>query len=81
MTTSDTLTLAREYALELLLAIDERQVTHQPRPHAEVVQMLHDLLDLLDGTDSSGDPLRGYFAILRDPDPANDADHPGGSAA
>jgi len=70
---------AREAAYCLLNALDTRQPAYQARSRTEIVQAVHQLIDAID--DSSGDPLRGYFAILRDPDPANDADHPGGSAA
>lgn len=77
MNDSELLATAREYALELLIAIDETQIIHQPRPHAEIVQMLRDLLDVVDGTD--GNPQARFYAILKDP--ANDDDHPGGEAA
>ena len=58
---AELLATAREYVLELLFALDEKQVSHKPRPHAEIVELLHDLLELID--------------------PANDSDHPGGTAA
>ena len=77
MNDSERLATVREYAIELLFALDEKQVSHQPRPHAEIVQMLHDLLDIVDGTD--GNPTARFLAILKDP--ANDSDHPGGTAA
>ena len=74
------LATAREYALELLFALDEKQVSHKPRPHAEIVEMLHDLLDLVDDTPVQPfNPLAEYLRILKDP--ANDDDHPGGTAA
>ena len=42
---------ARDLAIELLCCLDTRQPSYQPRPHAEVVVMLHDLMCLLDGDD------------------------------
>jgi len=74
------LATAREYALELLFALDEKQVSHKPRPHAEIVEMLHDLLNLVDDSPVKPvNPLAEYLGILKDP--ANDSDHPGGTAA
>lgn len=77
------LATAREYVLELLFALDEKQVSHKPRPHAEIVEMLHDLLDVVDDTPVTPakpfNPLAEYLRILKDP--ANDDDHPGGTAA
>jgi hypothetical protein len=43
------MSIAREYALELLLALDESQPHHQQRPQAWVINCLHELLELLDG--------------------------------
>jgi hypothetical protein len=73
------LATAREYVLELLFALDEKQVSHKPRPHAEIVEMLHDLLELIDPDPVPVNPLAQYLAILKDP--ANDSDHSGGTAA
>lgn len=74
------LATAREYVLELLFALDEKQITHHPRPHAEIVEILHDLLDLVDDSPVKPvNPLAEYLRILKDP--ANDDDHPGGTAA
>lgn len=72
------LATAREYVLELLFALDEKQVSHKPRPHAEIVEMLHGLLELIDPTPAPVNPLADYLSILKDP--ANDSDHPGESA-
>ena len=47
---AELLATAREYVLELLFALDEKQVSHKPRPHAEIVELVHDLLDLVDDT-------------------------------
>ena len=77
---AELLATAREYVLELLFALDEKQVSHKPRPHAEIVELVHDLLDLVDDTPTKpANPLADYLRILKDP--ANDDDHPGGSAA
>lgn len=79
MNDSELLATAREYALELLLALDEKQVSHKPLPHAEVVELVHDLLELIDPAPAPVNPLADYLSILKDP--ANDSDHPGGTAA
>lgn len=80
MNDSELLATAREYAIELLLALDTRQKNHKPRPHAEIVELAHGLLDLVDDTPAQpANPLADYLRILKDP--ANDDDHPGGSAA
>lgn len=42
------LATVREYALELLFALDERQKNYRPLPHAEVVELVHGLLELTD---------------------------------
>ena len=42
-----TLATVREYAVELLLAIDEKQPSYNPRPHSEIVEMLHELFSLV----------------------------------
>lgn len=77
---AELLATAREYVLELLFTLDEKQVSHKPRPHAEIVEMLHELLDLVDDSPAKPfNPLAEYLRILKDP--ANDDDHPGGSAA
>lgn len=39
---------ARDYALDLLGALDESQKDYQPRPKEWVVQQLYDLIILLD---------------------------------
>ncbi len=73
------LATVREYAIELLFALDTKQPSHRPRPHAEVVELLHDLLELVDTDPAPVNPLAQYLAILKDP--ANDGDQPGGTAA
>ena len=73
------LATAREYVLELLLALDTRQKNHKPRPHAEIVELAHGLLELIDPTPAPVNPLADYLSILKDS--ANDDDHPGGTAA
>lgn len=42
---------ANEYVIELLFALDDRQKHYEPRPHAEIVELVHDLLSALDGDD------------------------------
>lgn len=42
-----TLVTVREYAVELLLAVDEKQPSYMPKPHSEIVDLLHELLDLV----------------------------------
>lgn len=83
MDESELLATAREYAIELLLALDTRQKNHKSRPHAEIIEMLHGLLDLVGDSPVTPatpvNPLADYLRILKDP--ANDDDHPGGSAA
>jgi len=80
MNDSERLATAREYVLELLFALDEKQVSHKPLPHTEIVEMLHDLLDLVDDTPTKpANPLADYLRILKEP--ANDSGHPGGTAA
>lgn len=74
------LATAREYALELLFALDTKQPSHRPRPHAEVVELVHDLLELIDPNPAKPvNPMAQYLAILKDP--ANDGDQPGGTEA
>ena len=73
------LATAREYVLELLLALDTRQKNHKPRPHAEIVELAHGLLELIDPTPAPVNPLADYLSILKDS--ANDDDRPGGTAA
>jgi len=75
MNHSDILATAREYALALLFALDANQTAHQPRPHAEIIELLHGLLGLLD----DDEPVAPYDRQL--PDAANDDGILGGSAA
>ncbi|HEX5277479.1 MAG TPA: hypothetical protein VFW42_07415 [Fluviicoccus sp.] len=75
----EVLATVREYALELLFALDATLKDHKPRPHAEVVELVHDLLELVDTDPAPVNPLAQYLAILKDP--ANDGDQPGGTAA
>lgn len=42
---------ANEYVIELLFALDDRQKHYEPRPHAEIVELIHDLLSALSGED------------------------------
>lgn len=42
-----TLCVVNEYAFELMSCLDAKQPNYQPRPHEEVVEMLHGLADLL----------------------------------
>lgn len=77
MNDSELLATAREYVLELLFALDEKQVSHKPLPHTEIVELVHDLLELIDPTPVS--PTAAYLRILKEPE--NDDDHPRGTAA
>lgn len=43
--------MARDLAIELLCCVDTRQPSYRPRPHAEIVDLVHDLLCLLEGDD------------------------------
>lgn len=42
---------ANDLAATLLFAMDEQQPHYEPRPHSEVVGLVHDLLSALDGDD------------------------------
>ena len=42
----------REYALELLFSLDETQAAYKPRPHADNVELVQDLLAIIDDEES-----------------------------
>ncbi len=42
----------REYALELLFSLDETQAAYKPRPHADNVELIQDLLAITDDDES-----------------------------
>jgi len=75
MNNAELLATAREYAIELLFALDTNQTAHQPRPHAEIVELLHGLLGLLDDDEPDALPAS------RLPDAVNDFNFTGGTAA
>jgi hypothetical protein len=43
---------ARDYALELLSSLDETQAAYKPRPHADNVELVQDLLAIIDDEES-----------------------------
>ena len=43
---------ARDYALELLFSLDETQAAYKPRPHADNVELVQDLLAIIDDEES-----------------------------
>jgi hypothetical protein len=43
----------REYALELLFSLDETQAAYKPRTHADNVELVHELLELIDEDEPS----------------------------
>ena len=45
---SFTLATVHEYALQLLFSLDETQTAYKPRTHADNVELVHDLLELID---------------------------------
>ena len=46
------ITCVREYALELLFSLDETQAAYKPRPHADNVELIQDLLAIIDDEES-----------------------------
>ena len=46
------ITCVREYALELLFSLDETQAAYKPRPHADNVELVQDLLAIIDDEES-----------------------------
>lgn len=46
---SCTLATVREYAVELLFSLDATQTAYKPRPHADNIELIHELLELVDG--------------------------------
>lgn len=47
--------LAREHAYLILYTIDPAQTHYRPMPPVEVIELIHELIDLLDGDESTGD--------------------------
>jgi hypothetical protein len=43
------ITTVREYALELLFSLDETQTAYKPRTHGDNIELIHELLELVDG--------------------------------
>ena len=43
----------RDYALDLLFSLDETQAAYKPRSHADNVELIHELLDLIDDDEPS----------------------------
>ncbi|MBK6756722.1 MAG: hypothetical protein IPP76_13185 [Moraxellaceae bacterium] len=39
----------REYAVELLFSLDEKQTAYKPRSHGDNIELVHELLELVDG--------------------------------
>ena len=43
----------RDYALELLFSLDDTQAAYKPRSHGDNVELVHELLELIDGDEPS----------------------------
>lgn len=43
----------RDNALELLFSLDETQAAYKPRSHGDNIELVHELLDLIDGDEPS----------------------------
>ncbi len=46
---SSIIATVREYAIELLFSLDETQAAYKPRPHGDNIELIHELLELVDG--------------------------------
>lgn len=60
---SFTLATARDYALELLFSLDETQAAHKPRTHADNIELIHELLELVDGDEPVANDGNNVVAV------------------
>lgn len=54
---------ARDYALELLLSLDDKQAAYKPRTHADNVELVHELLELVDGDEPIASDSNNVVAV------------------
>ena len=50
---SSVIATVRDNALQLLFSLDETQAAYKPRSHADNVELVHELLELVDGDEPS----------------------------
>jgi hypothetical protein len=54
---------ARDYALELLFSLDDKQTVYKPRTHADNVELVHELLELVDGDEPIANESNNVVAV------------------
>ena len=54
---------ARDYALELLFSLDDKQTAYKPRTHADNVELVHELLELVDGDEPIANESNNVVAV------------------
>ena len=53
----------RDNALELLFSLDDKQTAYKPRTHADNVELVHELLELVDGDEPIANDSNNVVAV------------------
>ncbi len=53
----------RDNALELLFSLDDKQAAYKPRTHADNIELIHELLELVDGDEPVANDGNNVVAV------------------